>query len=122
MPTDIDVKLTEDLAKLRVEVAERFGRVEKDLAEYRAEVRTELKVIHKLGAWLLGGVFGVVAALVTGAATIGWSASAVVSEVKGQAQRNEKLEGRVDRVEKRLDGIDAKLDVLIRRTEPKTGG
>jgi hypothetical protein len=122
MPTDIDVKLTEDLARLRVEVAERFGRVEKDLAEYRAEVRTELKVIHKLGAWLLGGVFGVVAALVTGAATIGWSASAVVSEVKSQAQRSDKFEGRVDRVEKRLDGIDAKLDVLIRRTEPKTGG
>jgi hypothetical protein len=122
MPTDIDVKLTEDLAKLRVEVAERFGRVEKDLAEFRAEVRTELKVIHKLGTWLLGGVFGVVAALVTGAATIGWSASAVVSEVKGQAQRSDKLEGRVDRVEKRLDAIDQKLDTLIRRTEPKTGG
>jgi hypothetical protein len=115
MPTEIDVKLGENLANFRVEVAARFGGVARDVAR----IETELSIIRKLGTWLLGGVFGVVAALVTGAATIGWSASAVVAEVKSQAQRSDKREGRIDRMEKRLDGIDAKLDTLIRRTETK---
>ncbi|HZW32086.1 MAG TPA: hypothetical protein VFF52_15345 [Isosphaeraceae bacterium] len=122
MPTATDENLAESLANFRVEVAERFGKVEKDLEGFRSGVETELRIIRKLGTWLSGGVFGVVAALVTGAATVGWSASAVVSEVKSQVQRIDKLEGRIDRVEKRLDGIDQKLDILIHRSESKTGG
>ena len=122
MPTATDEKLAESRANFRVEVSERFGKVERDLEGFRSGVETELRIIRKLGTWLLGGVFGVVAALVTGAATVGWSASAVVSEVKSQGQRVDKLEGRIDRVEKRLDGIDQKLEILIRRTESKTGG
>jgi hypothetical protein len=122
MPTPTDEKLAlgidevkEDLANFRVEVVERFGAVEKDLAGFRSGVETELRIIRKLGTWLLGGVFGVVAALVTGAATIGWAASAVVSEVKNQGQRMDKLEGR-------LDAMGKQLETLIHRTEPKAGG
>jgi hypothetical protein len=111
MPTEIDVKLAENLANFRVEVAECFGAVAKDLAR----VETKLGIIRKLGTWLLGGFFGVVAALVTGAATIGWSASAVVAEVKNQAQRTDKLENR-------LDAMAKQLEILIRRSEPKAGG
>jgi hypothetical protein len=115
MPTTTDEKLAENLANFRVEVAERFGKVEKDIEGFRSGVETELRIIRKLGTWLLGGVFGVIAALVTGAATIAWSASAVVSEVKNQGQR-------IDKLESRLDTMGKQLDTLIHRTEPKAGG
>ena len=96
------------------EVAERFGSVEKSIEGFRAGVETELRLIRKLGNWLLGAAFGVVAALVTSAATIGWSASAIVSDVKQQGRR-------IDRLETRLDAMGKQLDVLIRRTGPKPG-
>jgi hypothetical protein len=98
---------------------ERIDQVAASLSDFRIEaagkfaaIETELRVIRKLGAWLLGGVFGLVAALITGAATVAWSASAVGSDVKQQAQR-------IDHVEKRLDGLDTKLETLIRRGESK---
>lgn len=110
-PTATDEKLAEriddlsrSVADFRVEAAAKFSAID-----------TELGIIRKLGTWLLGGVFGVVAALITGAATVGWSASSVVSEVKHQADR-------LDRLEKRIDGLDQKLDTLISRTAPKPGG
>lgn len=110
-------------------LAERIDGVIRTLSDFRVEaagkfasIETELGTIRKLGTWLLGGVFGLIAALITGAATVGWSASAVVSETKHQGERLEKLEGRMDRVEKRLDGIDRKLDTLIERAAPRPGG
>ena len=94
-PTATDEKLAEkiqgvaqDLADFRVEVAERFGTLERDISGFRSGVETELRIIRKLGTWLLGGVFGLIAALITGAATIGWSASEVVAEVKHQGPRS----------------------------------
>ena len=83
MPTETDLKLAEridqvvaSVAGFRIEAAGKFAAIE-----------TELRIIRKLGTWLLGGVFGLVAALITGAATVGWSASAVVSDVRQQTQR-----------------------------------
>jgi hypothetical protein len=102
--TATDEKLAADLTAFRIEAAGKFSAIE-----------AELKVIRKLGTWLLGGVFGLVAALITGAATIGWSASAVNSEVKHQGQR-------IDQVEKRLDAMDQKLDLIISRIGPRAGG
>ena len=120
MPTSQEV--AEGLAELRVEVAERFGRLEAGIAErfgkvdaQFAAVETELRIIRKLGAWLLGGVFGLVATLITGAATAGWAASTVNSKVEQQGTR-------IDAMEKRLDAMDQKLDTLIGRTAPKPGG
>lgn len=101
-------ELRSDLATSRVDAGEKFGRLD-----------TELRIIRKLGTWLLGGVFGAVAALITGAATIGWSASAVVAEAKHQAARIDGLEKRGDLLDARLDGLDAKLDTLISRTPPR---
>ena len=75
MPTETDVKLAEDLAAFRIEAAGKFAAIE-----------TELAVIRKLGTWLLGGVFGLVAALITGAATVGWSAASVVARVEQQGR------------------------------------
>jgi hypothetical protein len=116
-------EVAESLAEFRVEVAERFGSVEKNLEGFRSGVETELRLIRKLGNWLLGGAFGILAAMVTSAATIGWSASAVVSEVKQQGQRIEKLESRLDaqigKLDDRLDAMGKQLDALIRRSEPK---
>jgi hypothetical protein len=74
MPTQTDVKLVDDLADFRVEVERRFGALEKTIEGFRSAVETELRIIRKLGTWLLGGVFGLVAALITGAATFGWAA------------------------------------------------
>jgi predicted RND superfamily exporter protein len=124
MPTETDVKLAEDLADFRVEVERRFGALETTVAGFRSGVETELRIIRKLGTWILGAALGIVAAMVTGAATVAWSASAVVADVKHQGERIDKLEGRMERVEKRLDGMDAKLDTLISRTAPtpKAGG
>ncbi len=89
--------------------------MEKDIAGFRAGVETELRIIRKLGTWLLGGVFGLIAALITGAATIGWSASAVVAEVKHQGQRLDKIEGR-------LDALQKPADTPVPRPAPNTGG
>jgi hypothetical protein len=105
-------EVAENLAEFRVEVAEKFGSVEKNIEGFRSGVETELRLIRKLGNWLLGGVFGVFAAMVTSAATIGWSASAVVSEVKQQGQR-------IDKLESRLDAMGKQLDILVRRSESK---
>ncbi len=78
-------------------------------------VETELTIIRRLGTWLLGGVFGLIAALITGAASIGWSACAVVAEVKPQSQR-------LDRIESRLDAANKPTDAPISRPAPKAGG
>lgn len=111
MPTATDEKLAEkveglarNLADFRVEVAERFEKVTerfgvlgKAVEGFRAAVETELMIIRRLGTWLLGGVFGLIAALITGATSIGWSASAVVAEVKQQSQRLDRIESQAYR-------------------------
>jgi tetrahydromethanopterin S-methyltransferase subunit G len=128
-PTATDEKLAEKiqgvadtLADFRVEVAERFekvterfGVVEKDIAGFRSAVETELRIIRKLGTWLLGGVFGLIAALITGAATFAWSASAVVAEVKQLGQR-------LDKIESRLEAVEKPLETPAIRPAPKAGG
>lgn len=111
MPTDTDVKIAEALADFRVEVSERFGRVEKELAS----IETELSIIRNLGRWLLAGVFGAVVTLIGGAWTVGWAASSMTSRAEQQGARLDRLEGR-------LDGIEKKLDTLINRGVPKAGG
>jgi hypothetical protein len=112
-------ELAEKLAEFRVEVAERFGSVEKNLEGFRAGTETELRLIRKLGNWLLGVAVGILAAMITSAATIGWSASSIVSEVR-QAVSEVKQQGqRIDRLESRLDAMGKQLDVLIHRSEPR---
>jgi hypothetical protein len=119
IPADTDVKIAGDLADFRVEVADRLGKLDAGIAERFGKVdaqfaatATELRIIRRLGTWLLGGVFGLVATLITGAATIGWAASAVNSKVEQQGTR-------LDALEKRLNVMDQKLDTLIGRTTPK---
>lgn len=109
MPTDTDVKLAEGLADFRVEVAERFGKVD---AQFAA-VDTELHLIRKLGDRLLSVGVGIIGTMIVGAATIAWAASAVVSDVKHQGERIDKIEGR-------LDAMGKQLDILISRTAPKS--
>jgi hypothetical protein len=122
MPTASDEKLAgkieglaQNSAAFRVEVAERFGSLGKDVEGFRAEVETELRIIRRLGTWLLGGVFGLIAALITGAVSIGRSASAAVAEVKQQGQC-------LDKIESRLDAANKPTDAPISRRVPKAGG
>lgn len=117
-PTATDEKLSDRIDALAGSVAE----FRTEAAGKLAAIETELGIIRKLGTWLLGGVFGLVAALISGAATIGWSASAVVTEARHQGIRIDKLEGRMDGVEKRLEGIDRKLDTLLSRPSPSEMG
>ena len=97
MPTDIDVKLAKDLAEFRLEVERRFGSIEKDLGEFRTEVRTQLGFIKWLGVFFAS----VLVALVAGAVTVAWNASALNSDVKQMAKQ---------------------LDTIVRQTAPKAGG
>lgn len=97
MPTDIDVKLAEDLAEFRLEVEKRFGSIEKDLGEFRTEVRTQLGFIKWLGVFFAS----VLVALVAGAVNVAWNASALNSDVKQMARQ---------------------LDAIVRQTAPKAGG
>ncbi len=122
---DLAADLRGDVAGLRVEMTAEFGKVRGELGMFRAEVRTQLGFIKALGVF-----FGaILVANFGGALGIAWNASTVVSDVKHQGDRLEKVEKRLDGVktrldgvDKRLEGMDAKLDMLIRRSEPKTKG
>jgi hypothetical protein len=109
MPTEIDVKLANDLAEFRLETEKRFGSVEKGLAA----IDRDLKFIRWIGVFFAG----VLVAVVFGAGRVIWDASALHSKVEQQGQRLEKVEGR-------LDAMDRKLDTLLSRTAPapKPGG
>jgi hypothetical protein len=129
MPTETDVKLAGDLADFRVEVAERFGQADARIAERFgqmdtrfAAVETELRIIRKLGTWLLGVGAGIIGTMIVGAATVAWAASAVVSDVKHQGQRIDRIEGRLDAMGRQLDAMGKQLDTLISRPAPKPGG
>jgi len=102
---------TEVLAGDLKDLARSVGELRTEFAEFRVEVRTQLGVIK----WVGGFVAGVLVALVVATVGVAWNASAVVSDVRSHGAR-------LDQVEKRLSGIEAKLDVLIRRAEPKAGG
>jgi hypothetical protein len=102
-------------------LAERIDGLAGTLTDFRVEVagklagiEVELRVIRNLGRWLLGGVFGLVAAILTGSFAVGWAASSMTSKAEQQGVRLDKLEGR-------LDGIERKLDTLIGRAAPKGG-
>jgi hypothetical protein len=107
MPTEIDVKLAEDLADFRVDVEKRFGSV----GQVLAGVERELKFIRWIGTFFAGVLF----VLVTGVVTVAWNASAVVSEVRYQRERLEEV-----RTDVRQQG--KALEELLRRTAPKAEG
>jgi hypothetical protein len=127
-PTATDEKLAADiheigkgLADFRVEAAGRFGQVDKSLEG----IHTELRFIRWAGAFFAG----VLVILVGSTVAIAYQAGRTVAAVESLRESTGELKslarehgGRIEKVERRLDGIDAKLDVLIRRTEPKTGG
>lgn len=133
---NLEAGIAERFGHLEAGIAERFGRVEAETTGFRNAVDTELRIIRRLGTWLLGGVFGLVATLITGAATIGWAASAVNSKVEQQGNRLDALEKQVaalgskvdrqgqglEKIESRLEVIGSRLDTLISRAAPKPGG
>lgn len=128
MPTETDAKLAADLADFRVESERRFGLLEKELAAFRSSVEAQLGMIRKLGDRLLGTAVGIIGTMIVGAATVAWAASAVVSDVRHQGERIDKVEAgidavgkRIDKVESRLDAISKQLETLLSRTPPKAG-
>lgn len=115
MPTETDVKLAADLADFRVETERRFGTLEKELAGFRSSVEAELRIIRKLGDRLLGVAVAIIGTMIVGAATVAWAASAVVSDVRHQGER-------IDKIDARLDAMGKQLDALLSRSATKTGG
>lgn len=118
MPTEIDLKLAEDLAEFRLESEKRFGDMEKSIAtihgelrEFRAEVGVQLGIAKWLGVFFAS----ILVAVVVGAGRVVWDAATINAEVQHQGAR-------IEKVEKRLDAMDQKLDTLISRTAPKPGG
>lgn len=111
MPTATDDKLAEALTNLRVEMAERFGRVEKDIAEFRGGITSDLRWIKWLGGILLTGVLGTGLYVAHRAGQIETTVATLKEDMK-DVKAELKAHGR------RLDGIDQKLDTLIQRTQP----
>jgi hypothetical protein len=127
-PSATDEKLAADiheigkgLAEFRVEVAMCFGGLDKSLEG----IHTELRFIRWAGAFFAGVLVILVGSTIVIAYQAGRTVAAVESlrestgELKSLAREHA---GRLEKVDRRLDGIDAKLDVLLRRTEPKTAG
>src|SRR5437016_7497435 len=104
MPTPADQQLAEDihevaehLAGFRVEVAERFGVVNTGLKEIQGDLR-----------WIkwIGGFFATaLMALIAGAVTVSWNASALNSEVKHQGGRLEALNSELKHQGGRLEAL-----------------
>jgi hypothetical protein len=94
MPTATDERLGADLASFRGEVAREFN----GLAEFRGEVKNDLRWIKGIGITLLLAAFSFAGWVISDMAT-------VKSEVRQQ--------------EARLDRIEKKIDTLIERTAPK---
>lgn len=90
------------------ELSRGLGDLRTDLAKFQGGVERDLKWIKGIGA-------SVLATIIAGGAWVIRESTTLKDEVKHQ-------ETRLEKVEKRLDGIDAKLELLIRRTEPKGGG
>jgi hypothetical protein len=111
MPTETDLRLTEELGSLKAAMAERFGQVDARLAA----IETELGLIRKLGDRLLAAAIAGVGTLVVWAALAAWYGSALNAKVREH-------DARLDRVESRLDRIDGKLDTLLARTAPRSEG
>jgi hypothetical protein len=114
-------ELSKGVADFRVEMAERFGRVDKGLEG----IERELRFIRWAGAFAALVLLTLVGSTIAVAYQAGRTVAAVESlrestgELKAQARDHG---GRIEKVERRLDSIDAKLDTLIRRGEPKAGG
>jgi hypothetical protein len=130
MPTETDVKLAADIADLRVQMERRFGEVERRfgaVGEQLAAIQAELGLIRKLGDRLFGTAIGIIGTMIIGAATVAWAAPAVVSDVRHQGGRIDKVETqveangkRLDKVETRLETMGKQLETLLERSAPKT--
>jgi hypothetical protein len=121
-PTEL---LAEDIKRLEESnqrVVARMDGVEAGLRGLREEFvgfRERMDAHMATIKWIGTFFAGVVLALVGGAVTVTWNASAVVSDVRQQGTRLEKIERRLDTW---AEKVEKQLEVLIRRTEPKAGG
>lgn len=78
----------------------------------------DLKWIKRIGAFIAVSL----AAALAGSGRVIWEASAINTEVKQQARLMEEMRSEVKEQGTRLDAMDRKLDTLISRTAPKSGG
>lgn len=127
MPTDVDLKLAEDLADFRVDAEKRFASVDRSFGDLRSDlagIRSDLVWVKRIG----GFVLALLLAAGAGTARVIWEASAVIVEVRQHGRALDELRAdvrqqgsRLERVEGRLDRIEAKLDRLIEATGPRPG-
>ncbi len=94
MPTAADEKLgeqihevAESLAGFRLEMAERFGTLEKTFEGFRNKVETHLQFSKWLGVFFAG----ILVAVVVGSGRVVWDAATVSSDVKQQGRVLETL-------------------------------
>jgi hypothetical protein len=85
------------VADLRVDFTKGVADLRNEFTGFRSTVETQLAVIKWIGVFFAG----VLVALVAGAISVAWSASALNSEVKQMAKQ---------------------LDTIVRQTAPKAGG
>jgi flagellar capping protein FliD len=115
--TATDEKLAADLASFRSEVARDLaafrGEVTREfhsLAEFRGEVKIDLRWIKAIGATLLLAAFSFAGWILTDMATL-------KTEVRQQEKRLDTMDTRFDKVDARLDKMDTRLDKMDTRLD-----
>ena len=101
--------LSDDLKTLRKEVSD--FRLES--SRFMAQVSSQLAFLKWIGVFFSG----ILVALVCGAVTVAWNASAVNSEIKQQGMRIERMSRNSDDLIQRLDRIDRRLEALGERSK-----
>lgn len=84
-----------------------------EFAEFRGEIRSELRWIKRIG----GALTALVLTVVVGSWGVTWEAAKLASDVKQQGRQLEKVENRLDKVENRLDKVDKRLDKVENRLD-----
>jgi hypothetical protein len=96
------------LAGFRLETAERFGALEKTLEGFRNKVDTHLQFIKWIGVFFAG----ILVAVVVGSGRVVWDAATVSSDVKQQGRVLETLGSEVKQQGTRLEQQGRVLEIL----------
>ena len=102
--------LSDDLKKLSGD----FADFRSDFSGLRSQVNVQLAFIKWVGVFFSG----ILVALVSGAVTIAWNASALNSEVKQQGLRVEKIEKNSETITHQLERIEHRLESMAARFAP----
>ena len=103
--------LSDDLKKLSGE----FSTFHSEFSAFRAQVNVHLAFIKWVGVFFSG----ILVALIAGAVTVAWNASALNSEVRQQGSRMERIEKNSDAIIQHLERIERRQEAATVRLAPE---